>query len=718
LDAYGRGSKYEVGSREGIWWLPWQSVTDYLILTNSGDQALETGLVLYDSSGKPWQQKLSLNARETRRLSVRTLVQQAGLTGTFGGIKIDMAKSARFLDSTHLLFDESGKFSAIMKMFKHDPATTFASRSFGGVQEWTTRAPMLALSSPDPALGFPAGTTLQPKVFIRNASGKAFTAHLRFNWRAAAASGNSAPLELPFKTNETQLIDVAALQAQKLLPSDANWAAVILSAPILPEELLAVAASYDQTGQYGAQTPFSDQLATHWEGGKWEVDGTHNSLVTISNGGNKAARAQLTILYSQGSGQYQLEQTLAPDEQMALDFAKLIHDQVPDKNGHTLPLGLTDGTYRLLDLNDNPMGSLYEGKVIVDKTFGHAAYTCMICCGPNNPYMLYDPLSVLVNGSDLQGVQAINSCTNKLVDVTGDFPTWWTDNTSIATATSSAHQINGVAIGSTNHYAQSVMMYWGDKEDAPSCPGSQQAPGAGTNVSPQITSIDPDSATVGSNVSTVTINGSGFGSSPTVNLPQGVTVVGGQGSSDTKIILDNVAISINAPIGPNSMTVTAKGSDGTNQTSNQGGFMLDGPFYMTVLADQILKCSGCSTTVERDVTYQIWNFSNTNAGAIKIGENPVDSNWNCNQSDPGTLFSPCSAGYTTGSSGQFTDVWTLASDVYTPIGCGDNTDDHWMWCPTGRSIGHLSGYVHTNAISINGVVNPPNQFTAGTVINP
>jgi hypothetical protein len=388
LDGHGRGSTYEVGSREGIWWLPWASVTDYLILTNSGDQVLEPNLVLYDSSGKAWQQKLSLSAYETRRLSIRSLLLQAGLSGAYGGIKLDMVKGARFLDSTHLLFEESGGFSAIMKMFRHDPSTTLSSRTFGGVQDWTTRAPMLALSNPDPALAFPARTTLQPKVFIRNTSAKTFTAHIRFNWRSAATSGKSAPLDLTFKPNETQVVDVAALQAQKLLPANAQWAAVILSASVLPEELLAVAASYDQTGRYGTQTPFSDQLATHWEAGAWEVDSTHNSLVTISNGGNTQARAQLTILYNQGTGQYQIEQTLAPDEQLALDFGKLIHNQVPDKNGHTLPPDLTWGTYRLLDLNDNPTGSLYEGKVIVDKTYGHASYNCVICCGPNNPWMV------------------------------------------------------------------------------------------------------------------------------------------------------------------------------------------------------------------------------------------------------------------------------------------------------------------------------------------
>jgi hypothetical protein len=487
LDASGRGSKYEVGSREGIWWLPWASVTDYLILTNSGDQVLEPNLVLYDSSGKAWQQKLSLSAYETRRLSIRSLLQQAGLSGAFGGIKVDMAKGARFLDSTHLLFEESGGFSAIMKMFKHDPSTTLSSRSFGGVQDWTTRAPMLALSNPDPALGFPAGTTLQPKVFIRNASGKAFTAHVRFDWRSPTTSGKSAPLDLAFKPNETQMVDVAALQAQKLLPADAQWAGVILSAAVLPEELLAVAASYNQTGRYGAQTPFSDQLATHWEAGAWEVDSTHNTLSTISNGGNKPAHAQLTILYNQGSGQYQIEQTLAPDEQMALDFGKLIHNQVPDKNGHTLPPDLTWGTYRLLDLNDNPLGSLYEGKVIVDKTYGHASYNCVICCGPNNPWMVYNPISLGVNGSANQGVQAMNSCSQHVVTVTGDFPTWWTDNSSIATAANS--QIHGVAPGTTNHNAQSINMYWGPKADSGGgdCPLSQEAPSAPTNVTPTVT---------------------------------------------------------------------------------------------------------------------------------------------------------------------------------------------------------------------------------------
>jgi hypothetical protein len=243
---------------------------------------------------------------------------------------------------------------------------------------------------------------------------------------------------------------------------------------------MAVAASYDQTGRYGAQNPFSDQLASHWEGGKWEVDSMHDSLVTVGNGGSKPARAELTIIYDQGSEQYQIEQTLAPDEQMLVDVGKLIRNQVPDKNGHVLPPDLTSGAYRIRDLADSAAGGVYEGKVIVDKTYGHAAYGCGICCGPEFALMEFNPLAVIASATSAQQVQAPNSCGGGTQTLTGDFPTWWTDDTSIATA--SKNQIHGVAPGTTKHYAQSIPMYWGFREDGNPCPEVQSEPSGTTNV--------------------------------------------------------------------------------------------------------------------------------------------------------------------------------------------------------------------------------------------
>ncbi len=254
---------------------------------------------------------------------------------------------------------------------------------------------------------------------------------------------------------------------------------MIRTSPVQPDELLAVASSYDESGRFGTQTPFNDQLAFHWEAGKWEADSMHNSLVTVGNGGNQTVRAELTILYNQGQEQYQMEQKLAPEEQMLVDFGKLIREQIPDKSGHVLPPDVTSGAYRVRDLTDQAVGNLYEGKVIVDKTNGHAAYGCAVCCGYTGPAVVFDPLPVTVSGTSDQKITATNGCTGQRVDVTYDFFDWWTDNTAIATA--QAYKITGVAAGSTNHHAQSVLMSWSGKTYG-QCPQSKGGAGGGTYV--------------------------------------------------------------------------------------------------------------------------------------------------------------------------------------------------------------------------------------------
>jgi hypothetical protein len=195
-----------------------------------------------------------------------------------------------------------------------------------------------------------------------------------------------------------------------------------------------------------------------------------------------AVRAEFTILYNHGSEQYQFEKTLAPDEQMMVDLGKLIRQQVPDKQGHVLPADLTSGTY-LRDLTDTAVGDIYEGKVTVDTTYGHAAYGCGVCCGYEGAYMLYNPLGVQELGFSNQQVQSINKCSGGAQTITGDFPTWWTANTGIATA--NKNSIHGVAVGSTTHSAQSITLALagGGIIEGNPCPTGQLETSANTNVS-------------------------------------------------------------------------------------------------------------------------------------------------------------------------------------------------------------------------------------------
>src|SRR5437660_3636605 len=181
---------------------------------------------------------------------------------------------------------------------------------------------------------------------------------------------------------------------------------------------MAVAASYDQTLKYSAQTPFSDQLSHQWKGGMWEFDAYHNSIITAGNGGTKPTQAAFTIFYNQGRQRYDLEQTLQPDEQMWIDVGKLIRQSVPDKNGKTLPADLSAGSYEFRDLTNPGLGTLFEGKVIYDKTYGHVAYGCATCCGYNATELYFNPLVIPLPGPPGDsGVWGYSVCDQQYEDV-------------------------------------------------------------------------------------------------------------------------------------------------------------------------------------------------------------------------------------------------------------------------------------------------------------
>lgn len=373
-------------------------------------------------------------------------------------------------------------------MIDHDPHATVEERDFARTGLWTLRAPMLALSQPDPALEFPTGTVLRPTIFLRNTTDKPVVAGLRFNWRRQSATGKSEATTTALAPLETRRIDLTGLQNANIIPKEANWTAVVLTTKGLPNEIMAVAASYDVSLRYGAQTPFSDQLSFQWEGGRWEYDATHDSIITAGNGGTKASRTAFTIFYNEGTKRYDLEQTLQPDEQMWIDVGRLIRERVPDKNGNILPIDLAEGSYEFRDLTDFGIGRLYEGKVIYDKTYGSVAYGCANCCAYRSPGIINDPLGIPFLGVSPNGVAAENTCGGEDDVSTYFWYNWTTANHSIATVDSEGTH-SGVATGSTTSSTWGVIASYAPR----SCPVIRQDPApGGDNVHPCPTSVSVD----------------------------------------------------------------------------------------------------------------------------------------------------------------------------------------------------------------------------------
>jgi len=454
IDAAGEDQTENTGGREGIWWLPNDTASDYLVLMNQGQNPVPLALSLFDASGKASVKNLTLPPRGMSRVSLRQMVTKAGLTGSYGGIKVSATDHAGSLDTLHVLFDQDAGFSAIMKMFFYDPRSQIKEHDYAKTGQWTLRAPMLALSNPDPALAFPAGTILHPQLFVRNTTSKPIDATLNFNWHSDTSSGKSPGPALHLTPFETLRIDVAALQNGQTLPQNAQWASVTMATTGLPNEVVAVAASYDNFLRYGAQTPFSDQLSAVWAGGQWEYDPQHDSIITAGNGGSQPTQAAFTIFYNQGTQKYQLEQTLQPGEQMWMDIGKLIRESLPDKNGKALPPDLTSGSYEVRDLTNKIVGTLFEGKIIYDKTYGHVTYGCAACCGYNNPPVLwYNPIGVPFEGTMPDGVWGWFPCDNSYEDVSNYFHNAWSSgNTSLVTVDYYGTH-TGVAVGSTTSKA-------------------------------------------------------------------------------------------------------------------------------------------------------------------------------------------------------------------------------------------------------------------------
>jgi hypothetical protein len=519
IDATGEDATENTGSREGIWWLPNATVTSYLVLTNQGQNSLQATLSVSDAAGKTSTQTITVPPRGMQRYSMREIVAAAKLAGSYGGIEVTAASQAGSLDTLHIVFEETGGFSAVMKMFDYDPRVQLKQRDYAGTGKWTLRAPMLALSNPDPALAFPEGTVLQPQLFIRNITAKLIDATLAFNWRTGATTGATQPSSLHLTPYETRRVDVAAMQGSNTLPQNAQWASVILTTNSLPEEVVAVSVSYDQSFRYGAQTPFSDQLASHWAGSQWNYDPYHNSIITVGNGGSQPTQAAFTIFYNQGTQQYEMDQTLQPGEQMWMDIGKLIRESTPDKNGKTLPSNLTSGSYEIRDLTNTGAGTLFEGKVIYDKIYGHVTYGCAECCGYGNPVVLaFNPIEVPFEGTAANGVFAYDYCSDSSVPVSSSFfGRWSSGNTDIVTVNTDG-TFTGIAVGSTT---TSTLGELNSNLIKNGCPLNDFSPSGTANTTPTLAlqgneyssifvGTDPNLASANSIYATVSPSGGSF----------------------------------------------------------------------------------------------------------------------------------------------------------------------------------------------------------------
>lgn len=282
-------------------------------------------------------------------------------------------------------------------------------------------------------------------------------------------------------------------QQNGLIPPAAHWASVKLQYRGARGDLVAINASHDPTFRYLLQSPFTDALSFSWRGGLWNVDATHNSLITTGNAGDKPARVKAILRHALGSFELP-EKTLQSGEPMWLNVRELIQNQILDRNGNAIPATITSGVYEFDQVDDEMVGSLYEGKLILDSTFGHAAYGCANCCGQWAMGLVPDPLGVDVGFTSQDHIYVQNACTGAVTEKTSYGFSWGTGNSTIAGINSSG-LVSGSSVGETSSFASINLR----TPDVWNCPYAVQSV---SNVVKVVTlSCTPPSVTRGQTVS-------------------------------------------------------------------------------------------------------------------------------------------------------------------------------------------------------------------------
>jgi len=75
------------------------------------------------------------------------------------------------------------------------------------------------------------------------------------------------------------------------------------------------------------------------------------------------------------------------------DLKALLSEDLDPKSSKSV-LGAALQTLRDFLNPDIGVGSLFEGKVIYDKTYGHVAYGCAVCCGYTGQVLTFNPLGI------------------------------------------------------------------------------------------------------------------------------------------------------------------------------------------------------------------------------------------------------------------------------------------------------------------------------------
>jgi hypothetical protein len=292
-------------------------------------------------------------------------------------------------------------------------------------------------------MGFPAGTSFSPYVFLRN-SGHSSISVSPILFYTENGYGYARPLEhLTLSALESRQLPLLSELASMKLPEAISDVQIQFDVTERLGQLIIAAGSIDQSKTYVFEVlpkMLGTSLGTHLP--SWSVGQGNDTMVSIWNHGNISQDVLATVFF--GGAKYSYPVHLEPLAARMLSLGELISEQIPDAEGTTLPLSATSGSMAIT----SQAGETVPETVQVDAgIFNSYSATCAPVCTSCSGYVDYwinaDPVAMGVG-------HAFNAHSTGQLDSgsQGDLTSstvWTIAESSIATV--SSNTISGVSAG-------------------------------------------------------------------------------------------------------------------------------------------------------------------------------------------------------------------------------------------------------------------------------
>lgn len=576
----------------GLWWKQESNVAGFVALTNVSSQPLNVSLQVSDSADNQiGTHAVTIPPHEMNTVDLKEL--QTALT-TDGGISVSYQGSIDDLILTGGLGDPATGYSATIP-FQLIPQSGSSTASI-------TYAELgLMTGAADPMMKFPAGKTFTPYTVVRNTSGAAVSITPVLHWMKEGSPHRAALPAISLAPYHSQNLSVPSMLASALgnfngqvnlaLQVEGPAGAVLIASGSVDQK-----STYVFTVQPMGVVESESRSLSYWSTGRG-----NDTMVTLWNPADEAQNMIFKLTYT--GGHYLFPVQLGPKSTHMFNISEIVNSGVPDAEGNVIPVLVNEGAamvYGSLGENQRILVAMDSGVYNVQKAT--CQWYCINCNGETSAWASPDPFGV-PTGSNTQVSFMAQYNTGVQYNQTS-LATWSSSNTGIATV--SGGLVRGVSPGSVqvnSNYLREVVAGQSCGAPAPPCPilapVPVQTPG---NVAPVITSISPAKGVAGGST-TVTISGTGFGSSPTVSVSGGVTAT--VNSASNTQITATITVPGTTPGGNQNLTVTAQAIQSLPVL-----FMVLTPKSLKVVSATNLGCTGSHNYgIQIDVLYQVLDQS-------------------------------------------------------------------------------------------------------------